>query len=94
MLCVHFFITNHVMDWKVEDNQLRKEFRFSDFKAAMAFMQLVAFEAEFLGHHPEWTNVYNTVRIRLYTHDAGNVITDRDHRLADAIDRIYTDYFA
>ncbi len=81
------------MDWRTEDNQLRKEFGFPDFKAAMAFMQLVAFEAESLGHHPEWTNVYNSVSIRLCTHDAGNVITDLDRRLADAIDKIYSAYF-
>lgn len=82
------------MDWRTDENQLRKEFKFPDFKAAMAFMQLVAFEAESLGHHPEWTNVYNTVNIRLWTHDAGNVITDLDRRLADAIDKIYSAYFA
>ncbi len=60
-------------------------FRFPDFNAAFAFMTRVALLAERMDHHPEWSNVYNRVRIRLTTHDAGGV-TDRDITMARAID--------
>jgi len=58
-----------------------------DFPAAMAFMTEVAFHAEAMHHHPEWSNVYNRVTIALTTHDAGG-ITSLDLDLAKAIDRI------
>ncbi len=51
-------------------------------------MTRVAFLAEKQNHHPNWSNVYNTVEIELCTHDAGDIVTDRDHKLAKAIDRI------
>jgi len=51
-------------------------------------MSRVALAAEKMDHHPEWTNVYNTVEIKLSTHDAGNTVTDKDRKLAAAIDRI------
>ena len=51
-------------------------------------MTRVAFLAEKQDHHPDWSNVYNQVKIRLNTHDAGNIVTERDHRLAKAIDKI------
>jgi 4a-hydroxytetrahydrobiopterin dehydratase len=72
--------------WKEQNNQLVKEFEFKDFVEAFAFMTKVALLAEKHNHHPEWTNVYNKVEIRLCTHDAGNVITDRDRKLAAAIE--------
>lgn len=75
--------------WTEHDNALTRAFRFPDFKAAFAFMTAVAAEAERLDHHPWWANAYNTVEFRLCTHDAGNTITKRDHRLAEAIDRLY-----
>ena len=59
----------------------------------MSFMQLVAFEAERLGHHPEWINVYNRVKISLCTHDVGNIITDLDYQLSREADRIFQRYF-
>jgi 4a-hydroxytetrahydrobiopterin dehydratase len=74
--------------WKEEDNHLVKTFTFSDFSEAFAFMTRVALAAEKMNHHPEWTNVYNKVIIRLSTHDAGGVVTDRDRKLAKAIDEI------
>ena len=77
------------MPWTESDNALRCTFTFADFTAAFGFMTRVAFAAEAAGHHPEWTNVYNRVSIRLTTHDAGNTVTDKDHALAAAIDKIY-----
>ncbi|NND77407.1 MAG: pterin-4-alpha-carbinolamine dehydratase [Flavobacteriales bacterium] len=74
--------------WKEEDNRLVKEFKFKDFSAAFAFMTRVAIEAEKMNHHPYWENVYNTVKICLNTHDAGNVVTETDHILAAKIDTL------
>ncbi|HRH63899.1 MAG TPA: 4a-hydroxytetrahydrobiopterin dehydratase [Bacteroidia bacterium] len=74
--------------WKEENNALSKSFQFKDFREAFSFMTRVAFLAEKMNHHPNWTNVYNQVNIRLSTHDAGNTITDKDRKLAEAIDRI------
>jgi len=76
------------MMWKEENNQLVRHFVFADFSAAFAFMTRVALLAEQHGHHPWWSNVYNRVEIRLSTHDAGDVVTDKDRQLADAIDRL------
>jgi 4a-hydroxytetrahydrobiopterin dehydratase len=75
--------------WKVENNQLTRSFQFADFVEAFAFMTQVGFAAEKLNHHPNWFNAYNKVEIALYTHDADNTITDKDRKLAAAIDRIY-----
>lgn len=72
--------------WKEENNQLQKQFKFKDFSEAFSFMTRVAFLAEKMNHHPDWSNVYNTVSIRLNTHDAGGVITEKDRKLASAID--------
>ncbi len=74
--------------WKEEDNKLKKTFEFKDFQEAFAFMTRVAFLAEAQGHHPNWSNVYNTVTIELTTHDKGNVVTEKDQKLAAAIDKI------
>lgn len=77
------------MPWTEADNALQREFTFKDFTEAFSFMTRVAFAAEAAGHHPEWTNVYNRVTIRLTTHDAGNTITHKDRHLASVIDDIY-----
>ena len=74
--------------WTEEDNKLKKTFKFSDFQEAFAFMTRVAFLAEKQNHHPNWSNVYDTVEIELTSHDAGNIVTERDHKLAKAIDKI------
>ena len=74
--------------WTEEDNKLKRQFTFKDFKQAMAFMNEVAEAAEELNHHPWWSNVYNKVNIELTTHDAGNTVTSRDHSLARRIDAI------
>lgn len=74
--------------WKETNGKLHRTFRFKDFSEAFAFMTRVALEAEKQEHHPEWINVYNTVSILLSTHDAGDVITEKDRKLAASIDRL------
>jgi 4a-hydroxytetrahydrobiopterin dehydratase len=74
--------------WVEKNNKLTKSFRFSDFQEAFAFMTRVAFLAEKHNHHPNWSNVYNTVDIELTTHDKGNTVTEKDRKLAKAIDEI------
>jgi len=72
--------------WTNDNNVLYKKFEFKNFSSAFAFMTRVAIEAEKMDHHPKWTNVYNKVEIWLTTHDAGNVITEKDTKLAAIID--------
>ncbi len=72
--------------WTAADGKLHRNYRFSDFGAAMAFMVQVAFEAERLEHHPNWSNVYNRVDVTLWTHDVGG-LTDRDLALATAMEQ-------
>ncbi|HMO62426.1 MAG TPA: 4a-hydroxytetrahydrobiopterin dehydratase [Ferruginibacter sp.] len=74
--------------WTEEKNTLYRKFEFSNFSEAFAFMTRVAIAAEKANHHPLWTNVYNKVEIWLSTHDAGNIVTDKDRQLAAAIDSI------
>ena len=76
------------MNWKETDNKLYRKFKFKDFSEAFAFMTRVAIEAEKADHHPNWSNVYNTVEIWLNTHDAGDVVTEKDHKLSNAIDKL------
>ena len=76
------------MAWKEVDNRLTNTFTFRDFSEAFAFMTRVALIAEKMNHHPTWTNTWNKVTFELTTHDAGNKVTDRDRKLADAIDRL------
>lgn len=74
--------------WTEENNRLCRKFTFRDFSEAFAFMTRVALLAEKADHHPFWTNVYNTVEIKLSTHDAGDIITEKDRKLAAAIDKL------
>ena len=74
--------------WTEKDNKLTRTFKFKNFVDAFAFMTKVALVAEKMDHHPNWSNVYNTVEISLCTHDAGNTVTDRDRKLATAIDKL------
>jgi 4a-hydroxytetrahydrobiopterin dehydratase len=74
--------------WKESDNKLVREFRFKDFQEAFTFMTRVAFIAERIGHHPAWYNSYNYVRVELTTHDDGDIITEKDRRMALAIDEV------
>jgi 4a-hydroxytetrahydrobiopterin dehydratase len=75
--------------WKEENNQLQRSFEFKDFVEAFAFMTKVAFAAEKMDHHPNWSNVYNKVEIKLFTHDAKNSITEKDIKLSKEIDKIF-----
>jgi len=80
------------MTWTKKDNKLVREFIFNNFIEAIAFMTEVAISAEKLNHHPDWSNVYNKVSITLTTHDAGEIVTDKEHLLAKTISKIYTKY--
>ncbi len=74
--------------WEEKNNTLYKKFEFKNFSEAFAFMTRVAIESEKMNHHPLWTNVYNKVEIWLNTHDAGDVITEKDRLLAKQIDAL------
>ncbi len=74
--------------WKLDGDVLTKTFKFGSFREALSFMVHVGFEAEELNHHPDWTNVYNRVVIRLTTHDAGDKVTAKDVELARRIQHI------
>ena len=80
------------MNWTEENNKLVQKFEFQDFIEAFGFMTQVAFVAEKMNHHPNWSNVYNQVEIQLTTHDAGNTVTEKDHQLAEEISKIYQKY--
>lgn len=75
--------------WTEENNQLKRSFQFNNFSEAFGFMTRVAFAAEKMNHHPNWSNVYNKVDISLSTHDAGNTVTEKDRKLSAEIDKIY-----
>ncbi len=77
------------MSWKEQGDALVQDFEFKDFAQAFSFMTEVAFAAEKQNHHPNWSNVWNKVNIKLSTHDAGNVVTDKDYTLAETISEIY-----
>lgn len=72
--------------WQEEDNKLFKSFEFENFSKAFAFMTQVALAAEKMNHHPTWTNTWNKVDIWLSTHDAGDIVTEKDQKLAKTID--------
>ena len=74
--------------WEEKNNTLYKKFTFRDFSEAFGFMTRVAMAAEKMNHHPLWTNVYNQVEIWLNTHDAGDLVTDKDRQLSAKIDKL------
>jgi 4a-hydroxytetrahydrobiopterin dehydratase len=73
--------------WRLDNGKLRRDLRFGDFSEAFGFMARVALAAEALGHHPEWTNVWNRVSIALTTHDTGG-LSSLDLELARRIDQL------
>ncbi len=77
-----------VPDWTLsaDGKAIERKFKFADFSAAFAFMTRGALAAEKLDHHPEWSNVYNRVEVRLTTHDAGG-LTELDFQLAKLMDK-------
>jgi 4a-hydroxytetrahydrobiopterin dehydratase len=74
--------------WNEENNSLKRTFTFKDFSEAFAFMTRVALLAEKHNHHPNWSNVWNKVEITLNTHDAGDIVTEKDRKLAKEIDKL------
>ena len=74
--------------WTHANDALSKTFRFASFRAAVAFLVRLSFEAEDMQHHPEVHNVYSKLTITLRTHDAGNVVTEKDVRLAERIEAL------
>ncbi len=74
--------------WPEIDNKLYQEFVFPDFSKAFSFMTRVAMAAEKMDHHPTWKNTYNRVEIWLCTHDAGDIVTEKDRKLASIIDKL------
>jgi 4a-hydroxytetrahydrobiopterin dehydratase len=75
-------------DWTLENDALARTYKFGSFREALSFMVRVGFEAEAMDHHPEWTNVYNRVVVRLTTHDAGGKVTAKDVELAQRFQKI------
>jgi 4a-hydroxytetrahydrobiopterin dehydratase len=73
--------------WTVERGKLHRVFEFRDFSQAFGFMAQVALAAEAMGHHPDWSNVWNKVTVDLNTHSAGG-LTQNDFRLAGKIQQI------
>lgn len=80
-------------DWIVKNNSMTKTFEFKDFDTAMLFMQKAAPLISELNHHPEWSNCYNRLIVTLTTHDAGNVITEKDYSLAALLDNVFATGF-
>lgn len=76
--------------WEYRDNSITTTFEFKDFREAFTVMTRIAFECEAQGHHPDWTNVYNQLEIRLNTHDAGGV-TKKDFELAGTIESLISE---
>lgn len=79
---------NSLDGWELSDDTIKKEFEFKDFSEALGFIVRVGLEAEKQVHHPQLFNVYNTVKISLNTHDAGDKVTQKDVDLAKAIESI------
>ncbi|WP_299871638.1 4a-hydroxytetrahydrobiopterin dehydratase [uncultured Cocleimonas sp.] len=80
------FLNSH-NQWQLKEQKLHREFVFKNFIQAFGFMTQAAMIAERDNHHPEWFNVYKTVKVDLTTHDAGG-ITDKDFALATAMEDI------
>ena len=82
-------VADELPDWRFDDgkNAIERKFRFRDFVQAWGFLSRVALLAETQGHHPEWSNTYNRVKITLTTHDVGG-ISEKDIKLAAAIDAL------
>ena len=84
-------VLDNLSSWKLTNDDrdaITKEFKFSDFKEAFAFMTKIALKAEEIGHHPEWSNVYNIVSIILTTHDVKG-LSEKDILLGQFIDNQY-----
>lgn len=81
-------LSEKLKKWSFDGTFLTRIFKFGDFVSAFSFMTAVALLAEKIDHHPDWSNVYNTVTIKLNSHDAKG-ITELDFQLAESIDKIF-----
>ncbi len=81
-----FESVNH--SWKEVDNKLEKKFQFKDFSKALDFINKLSTICENENHHPEIIWTYNKIELKLSTHDAGNIVTEKDIKLANLIDEI------
>lgn len=82
------FLSSKIKNWSFDGTYISRDLKFKNFTEAFSFMTAVAFEAEKMNHHPDWSNVYNNVTIKLNTHDA-NGITQADIDLAGKIDKLF-----
>jgi 4a-hydroxytetrahydrobiopterin dehydratase len=78
-----------ISGWDETPNTLEKEFVFVSFEMAIEFIRQAAIRITEINHHPEWSNVYNRVHVKLTTHDAGNVVTQKDRELAEILDEVF-----
>ena len=85
---INALLSEKLMGWSYDGTYITRNFKFANFVKAFSFMTAVALEAEKMDHHPDWSNVYNTVNIKLNTHDA-NGITQKDLDLAKAITSLF-----
>lgn len=83
------FLALHLKSWTYNGTAIKRDFKFGNFVGAFSFMTAIALEAEKMDHHPEWSNVYNTVNIALNTHSAKG-ITQNDFDLAKKIDEAFS----
>lgn len=82
-------LSESLKDWTFKDDKIHRQLKFDGFPEAVAFITRIAFAAEEQKHHPELFNVYNSLKISLCTHDAGDKVTQKDIKLAEAIEEIY-----
>ena len=85
-------MSKSTLEWTIKEGALVRTFTFEDFIQATSFMMEIAIIAQLQRHHPYTINDYNKVEYRLWTTDAGNVITEKDYRLARTIDEAYVKY--
>lgn len=84
-------LEKELKDWSLKDDYIEKEFLFKDFKSAFSFMTYIALKCEEMNHHPDWSNVYNKVLIKLQTHSI-KTISNFDIELAIFMDKIYSKF--
>lgn len=83
------YVDMNEKSWQEINNSLEKTFEFNSFQEAIHFMQAASESIDEINHHPEWTNVYKKVFVKLRTHDAGNIVTKLDYMLAELLDKFY-----
>tara|TARA_Y100001968_G_C19366929_1_gene723040 strand:- start:300 stop:590 length:291 start_codon:yes stop_codon:yes gene_type:complete len=81
-------IKTELPKWRISENKIKRELKFRDFIEAFGFMTKVAIIAEGINHHPDWSNVYSSVKIELTTHDLGG-LSNLDIHLANAIEKLF-----